>query len=132
MYDKTREEGFGDEVRRRIELGNYVLRSGFYDDYYLKACRIRKLVCDAYKKLFESYDMILTPVTPTTAPLLGSITDPIQSYKNDLFTVPANLAGLPSLSIPVGMIDGLPVGALLTGDHFSEQILINAAYAIER
>ncbi|MBR0119270.1 MAG: Asp-tRNA(Asn)/Glu-tRNA(Gln) amidotransferase subunit GatA, partial [Eubacterium sp.] len=85
-----------------------------------------------YKKLFESYDMILTPVTPTTAPLLGSITDPIQSYKNDLFTVPANLAGLPSLSIPIGMIDGLPVGVLLTGDHFSEQILINAAYAIER
>ena len=89
------------------------------------------MVCDAYKKLFESYDMILTPVTPTTAPLLGSITDPIQAYKNDLFTVPANLAGLPSLSIPVGMMDGLPVGALLTGDHFSEQALINAAYAIE-
>ncbi|MBQ4463713.1 MAG: Asp-tRNA(Asn)/Glu-tRNA(Gln) amidotransferase subunit GatA [Eubacterium sp.] len=132
MYDKTREKGFGAEVRRRIELGNYVLRSGFYDDYYLKACRIRKIVCDTYKKLFESYDMILTPVTPTTAPLLGSITDPIQSYKNDLFTVPANLAGLPSLSIPIGMIDGLPVGVLLTGDHFSEQILINAAYAIER
>ncbi len=131
MYDKTREEGFGAEVRRRIELGNYVLRSGFYDDYYLKACRIRKMVCDAYKKLFESYDMILTPVTPTTAPLLGSITDPIQAYKDDLFTVPANLAGLPSLSIPVGMMDGLPVGALLTGDHFSEQALINAAYAIE-
>ena len=132
MYDKTREEGFGAEVRRRIELGNYVLRSGFYDDYYLKACRIRKMVCDTYKKLFENYDMILTPVTPTTAPLLGSITDPIQSYKDDLFTVPANLAGLPSLSIPVGMMDGLPVGALLTGDHLSEQTLINAAYAIER
>ena len=130
MYDRSREEGFGEEVKRRIELGNYVLSHGFYDEYYLRACRIRSMICASYKKLFDDYDLILTPVTPDVAPLLGSITDPVQSYKNDLFTVPANLAGLPSLSIPAGKVDGMPVGAMLTGAHFSEQILLNAAYAL--
>ena len=131
MYERSREEGFGEEVKRRIELGNYVLRSGFYDDYYLKACRIRRRIFDTYKKLFDDFDLILTPVTPATAPLLGSITDPIMSYKNDLFTIPANLTGMPSLSLPAGMLCGLPAGAMLTGDHHAEQLLLNAAYAIE-
>lgn len=133
MYKKTRSEGFGTEVKRRIMLGSFVLSSGYYDAYYLKALRTKALIKQAFDKAFEKYDIILAPAAPTTAPELGkSLQDPIQMYLGDIYTVSVNLAGLPGMTIPVGKDkNGLPIGMQLIGDSFQEKKLIRAAYTFE-
>jgi aspartyl-tRNA(Asn)/glutamyl-tRNA(Gln) amidotransferase subunit A len=133
MYKRSRSEGFGAEVKRRIMLGSFVLSSGYYDAYYLKALRTKALIRQAFDRAFAVYDMILAPAAPTTAPRLGeSLSDPIQMYLGDIYTVSANLAGLPGISVPCGKDgQGLPVGMQLLGDCFSEKKLIRAAYTWE-
>ena len=133
MYKRTRAEGFGAEVKRRIMLGSFVLSSGYYDAYYLKALRAKALIKAEFDRVFEIYDMILAPASPTTAPKLGeSLSDPLKMYLSDIYTVSVNLAGLPGISIPVGIdAKGLPVGMQLIGDCFSEKKLIQAAYTFE-
>lgn len=134
MYKKSRSEGFGVEVKRRIMLGSFVLSSGYYDAYYLKALRVKALIKKAFDEAFAKYDLILGPVAPTTAPKLGeSLSDPIQMYLGDIYTVSVNLAGLPGMSIPCGIdTKGLPIGLQLIGDCFKEKNLIRAAYAYEQ
>ncbi|MCM1127971.1 MAG: Asp-tRNA(Asn)/Glu-tRNA(Gln) amidotransferase subunit GatA [Lachnospiraceae bacterium] len=134
MYKKTRSEGFGAEVKRRIMLGSFVLSSGYYDAYYLKALRVKALIKKAFDEAFAKYDVILGPVAPTTAPKLGeSLSDPIKMYLGDIYTISINLAGLPGLSIPCGVDKaGLPIGLQLIGDCFQEKKLIQTAYAYER
>jgi aspartyl-tRNA(Asn)/glutamyl-tRNA(Gln) amidotransferase subunit A len=126
-YLKTRGEGFGPEVRRRIMLGTYVLSAGYYDAYYNKANEVRELIKSAYKKAFELVDVILTPTAPSPAWKLGEkVSDPLQMYLEDIFTVPANLAGLPAISIPSGQTkDGLPLGIQITAPHFREDLLFS-------
>ncbi len=134
MYIKTRSEGFGSEVKRRILLGSYVLSSGFYDAYYQKALRTKTLIKKAFCQAFEKYDIILGPTAPTTAPKLReSLQDPINMYLGDIYTVSANLAGLPAISIPCGTDSkGLPIGLQLIGDCFQEKKIIQTAYAYEQ
>lgn len=134
MYKKSRSEGFGAEVKRRIMLGSFVLSSGYYDAYYNKALRTKALIRQAFSKAFQSFDVILGPTAPYTAPKLGtSLKDPLQMYLGDIYTVSVNLAGLPAVSIPVGTdSDGLPVGMQLIGDCFQEKKIIRAAYAYEQ
>ena len=134
MYKKSRSEGFGPEVKRRIMLGSFVLSSGYYDAYYLKALRTKALIKQAFDRAFETYDIILAPAAPTTAPKLGeSLSDPLKMYLGDIYTISANLAGIPGLSIPVGRDSkGLPIGMQLLGDCFKEQTLIRAGYAFEQ
>lgn len=133
MYKKTRSEGFGPEVKRRIMLGSFVLSSGYYDAYYLKALRTKALIRQAFDRAFEKYDVILGPAAPTTAPKLGeSLSDPLQMYLGDVYTISANLAGLPGICLPCGMDSkGLPIGLQLLGDCFKEEHIIRAAYAYE-
>lgn len=133
MYKKTRSEGFGAEVKRRIMLGSFVLSSGYYDAYYLKALRTKALIKKAFDKAFEKYDVILSPAAPTTAPKLGeSLSDPIKMYLGDIYTISVNLAGLPGITLPCGMDDrGLPIGVQLIGDCFQEKKIIRAAYSYE-
>ena len=134
MYKKTRSEGFGAEVKRRIMLGSFVLSSGYYDAYYLKALRTKALIKKAFDKAFEKYDVILGPAAPTTAPRLGdSLSDPIKMYLGDIYTISVNLAGLPGISVPCGTdAQGLPIGLQLIGDCFAEKKLIRAAYTYEQ
>ena len=134
MYKKTRSEGFGPEVKRRIMLGSFVLSSGYYDAYYLKALRTKALIKQAFDKAFAKYDMIVAPAAPTTAPELGkSLSDPMKMYLSDIYTISVNLAGLPGISIPVGKDSkGLPVGMQLIGDCFQEKKIIQAAYTFEQ
>ena len=134
MYKKTRSEGFGAEVKRRIMLGSFVLSSGYYDAYYLKALRVKALIKQAFDKAFQKYDLILGPVAPTTAPKLGvSLSDPIKMYLGDIYTIAVNLAGLPGISVPCGKDGaGLPIGLQLIGDCFQEKKLFRAAYAYEQ
>ncbi len=134
MYKKTRSEGFGAEVKRRIMLGSFVLSSGYYDAYYLKALRTKALIKKAFDHAFASYDMILGPVAPTTAPKLGmSLSDPMKMYLGDIYTISANLAGLPAISVPCGFDQaGLPIGLQLTGDCFMEKKIIQAAFSYEQ
>ena len=134
MYKKSRSEGFGAEVKRRIMMGSYVLSSGYYDAYYLKALRVKALIKKAFDEAFAKYDVILGPVAPTTAPKIGeSLSDPIQMYLGDIYTISINLAGLPGLSIPCGRDSkGLPIGMQLIGDCFKEKNLIRAAYTYEK
>lgn len=134
MYKKSRSEGFGAEVKRRIMLGSFVLSSGYYDAYYLKALRTKALIKQAFDKAFESYDVILGPAAPTTAPKLGeSLSDPIKMYLGDIYTISVNLAGLPGISLPCGTdAKGLPIGLQLIGDCFEEKKIIRAAYAYEQ
>ena len=134
MYKKTRSEGFGAEVKRRIMLGSFVLSSGYYDAYYLKALKVKALIKKAFDQAFAKYDMLLGPVAPTTAPRLGeSLADPLKMYLGDIYTISVNLAGLPAISIPCGMDEkGLPIGLQLIGDCFSEKKLIQAAYTYEQ
>ena len=134
MYKKTRSEGFGAEVKRRIMLGSFVLSSGYYDAYYLKALRVKALIKKAFDEAFAKYDVILGPVAPTTAPKLGeSLSDPIKMYLGDIYTISINLAGLPGLSMPCGFDEkGLPIGLQLIGDCFNEKKLIQTAYAYEQ
>ncbi|HKI63880.1 MAG TPA: Asp-tRNA(Asn)/Glu-tRNA(Gln) amidotransferase subunit GatA [Burkholderiales bacterium] len=134
MYSRTRAEGFGAEVKRRILVGTYVLSHGYYDAYYLQAQKLRRLIAQDFAAAFRLCDVILGPTTPTTAfPIGAKIDDPVQMYLNDIFTIPAPLAGLPGLSIPCGFDDkGLPVGLQLTGDYFSEARLLGAAHRYQQ
>ncbi len=134
MYKKSRSEGFGPEVKRRIMLGSFVLSSGYYDAYYLKALRVKALIKKAFDEAFAKYDVILGPVAPTTAPKLGeSLSDPLKMYLGDIYTISINLAGLPGLSMPCGMDSkGLPIGLQLIGDCFQEKKLIRTAYTYEK
>ena len=134
MYKKSRSEGFGAEVKRRIMLGSFVLSSGYYDAYYLKALRVKALIKKAFDQAFSRYDVILGPVAPTTAPRLGeSLSDPIKMYLGDIYTIAVNLAGLPGISIPCGLdAKGLPIGLQLIGDCFMEKKLIQTAYTYEK
>ncbi len=134
MYKKTRSEGFGPEVKRRIMLGSFVLSSGYYDAYYMKALRTKALIKQAFDNAFEKYDLILGPVAPTTALKLGaSLSDPIKMYLGDVYTVSVNLAGLPAISLPCGYdSNGLPIGLQLLARHFDEKTMIRAAYAFEQ
>lgn len=134
MYKKTRSEGFGPEVKRRIMLGSFVLSSGYYDAYYLKALRTKALIKQAFDKAFSKYDVILGPVAPTTAPEIGSsLADPIKMYLGDIYTISVNLAGLPGISVPGGFDSkGLPIGVQMIGNCFEEKKIIRTAYAFEQ
>lgn len=134
MYKKTRSEGFGPEVKRRIMLGSFVLSSGYYDAYYLKALRTKALIKQEFDKAFTKYDLILGPAAPTTAPRLGeSLSDPIKMYLGDIYTISVNLAGLPGISLPCGKdSQGLPIGLQLIADCFMEKKLLRVAYAFEQ
>lgn len=134
MYKKTRSEGFGPEVKRRIMLGSFVLSSGYYDAYYLKALRTKALIKQAFDKAFSKYDVILGPVAPTTAPEIGSsLADPIKMYLGDIYTISVNLAGLPGISVPEGFDSkGLPIGVQMIGNCFEEKKIIRTAYAFEQ
>jgi len=134
MYELTRSEGFGKEVKRRILIGTYVLSAGYYDAYYLKAQKVRKLIANDFVNTFSECDLILTPTAPSSAfPLNEKQEDPIKMYLNDVFTVPASLAGIPGISIPYGKDrNGLPLGIQLLGKHFNEQEILNAAFALEK
>jgi len=134
MYEKTRSEGFGDEVKRRIMIGTYVLSSGYYDAYYLKAQKVRKLIKNDFDEVYKKVDAILTPSTPSSAFKIGEkINDPVSMYLNDIFTVPINLAGLPAISIPAGSDSkGYPLGLQIIGKAFEEQNILNIAYSMEK
>ena len=134
MFKKTRSEGFGEEVKRRIMLGSFVLSSGYYDAYYLKALRTKALIKKAFDEAFAKYDVIIGPAAPTTAPKLGdSLSDPIKMYLGDIYTISVNLAGLPGISVPCGQdSNGLPIGMQIIGDCFKEKNIIRAAYTFEQ
>ena len=134
MYCKTRAEGFGIEVKRRIMIGTYALSAGYYDAYYLKAQQLRRLIAEDFRQAFESCDVIMGPATPTTAFKIGEKTDdPVAMYLNDIYTVPINLAGLPGMSIPAGFDPkGLPVGLQLVGRYFDEARLLNVAHQFQQ
>ena len=133
MYEKTRSAGFGDEVKRRIMIGTYVLSSGYYDAYYLKAQKVRRLIKNDFNNIFQKVDAILTPSTPSSAFKIGEKSnDPVSMYLNDIFTVPVNLAGLPGVSIPAGLDKkGYPLGLQIIGKSFDEQNILNIAYSME-
>ena len=129
MYCRTRAEGFGAEVKRRVMTGTYVLSEGYYDAYYLQAQRVRQLICQDFAAAFSKVDVIAGPTTPTPAFALGEKTDdPITMYLNDIYTIGANLAGLPGISVPCGFVRDLPVGLQLIGPHFAEAALLNCAH----
>jgi aspartyl-tRNA(Asn)/glutamyl-tRNA(Gln) amidotransferase subunit A len=133
MYEATRSHGFGAEVCRRILLGTYVLSAGYYDAYYRKAQQVRSLIAEDFRNVFASgVDVLFTPTAPTTAFKIGAISDPYEMYMSDIFTVTANLAGVPAMSQPIGRVEGLPVGGQLIAAHFDEMKMFTAAYALER
>lgn len=134
MYEKTRAEGFGDEVRRRVLIGTYVLSAGYYDAYYIKAQKIRTLIAQDFKQAYEKVDLLLTPTAPSPAFAIGEkVNDPLSMYLNDVFTVPVNLAGLPGISLPAGLSsNGLPLGLQLIGRTFDEDTLLRAADVLEQ
>ena len=133
MFTETRQQGFGDEVKRRIMLGTYVLSSGYYDDFYLKAQKVRTLIKNDFDNLFKDFDLIVSPTTPTTAFEIGEKRDPLDMYAADIFTVPVNIAGIPAISVPCGFDKkGLPIGLQFMGPHFKEEKLIQAAYSLEK
>ncbi|MBQ9106965.1 MAG: Asp-tRNA(Asn)/Glu-tRNA(Gln) amidotransferase subunit GatA [Clostridia bacterium] len=134
LYNATRSEGFGDEVKKRILLGTFVLSSGYYDAYYRKALKVKSIIKDHFDRIFADYDLILSPVTPTTAPEIGkSLSDPLKMYLSDVYTVSANIAGLPGLSVPCGFDNnGMPVGLQLLGQRLSETTVLNAGYAYQQ
>jgi aspartyl-tRNA(Asn)/glutamyl-tRNA(Gln) amidotransferase subunit A len=132
LYKRSRGEGFGAEVKRRIMTGTYVLSAGYYDAYYLKAQRVRQLIAEDFRHAFESVDLIAGPTTPTPAFEIGAkVDDPVTMYLNDIYTIGANLAGLPGMSIPCGRVGGLPVGLQIVGGHFEEARLLNAAHRFQ-
>ncbi len=133
LYCRSRGEGFGDEVKRRIMTGTYVLSAGYYDAYYLKAQQVRQLIADDFRKAFADVDLIAGPTTPSPAFKLGDkVDDPIQMYLNDIYTIGANLAGLPAMSVPCGLVDDLPVGLHLVGAHFNEETLLRCAHQYQQ
>ncbi|GMR19192.1 MAG: Asp-tRNA(Asn)/Glu-tRNA(Gln) amidotransferase subunit GatA [Patescibacteria group bacterium] len=131
LYSKSRGAGFGEEPKRRVILGTFALSSGYAEQYYLKAARARTLVIRDFDEAFKSVDVILTPTTPTTAFKIGKKSDPLSMYLSDVFTIPANLAGLPGLTVPAGVADGLPVGVQLVGPRFSEELLFKVGEIVE-
>jgi aspartyl-tRNA(Asn)/glutamyl-tRNA(Gln) amidotransferase subunit A len=134
MYKNSRSLGFGDEVKRRIIIGTYALSSGYYDAYYKKASKVRTLITEDFKKAFESCDVLASPVTPTPAwKLAEKIDDPLSVYLSDILTISANLAGIPSMSVPCGFSSGgLPIGLQIQSSHFHEEKLLQAAYNLEQ
>lgn len=133
LYERTRSEGFGDEVKRRIMIGTYVLSAGYYDAYYIKAQKIRRLICDDFRRVFEKVDVILSPTTPTPAFKIGEkLTDPVSMYLNDIYTIAVNLAGLPAISIPAGFVSGLPIGMQLIANLFGGAKLLNVAHQYQK
>jgi aspartyl-tRNA(Asn)/glutamyl-tRNA(Gln) amidotransferase subunit A len=133
LYKRSRAEGFGDEVKRRIMVGTYALSTGYYDAYYLKAQKVRKLISEDFKRAFEKVDFLIGPTTPTPAFTIGEkADDPVSMYLSDIYTIATNLAGLPGLSIPAGFVNDLPIGIQLTGKHFDESMLLNAAYQYQQ
>ena len=133
LYEISRSTGFGDEVKRRIMIGTYVLSAGYYDAYYIKALKVRRLILDDFLKAFKKCDLILTPTTPNVSFLIGEKQDdPLEMYLNDVLTVPASLAGLPAISVPAGKNkDGLPFGLQIISSHFNESLVFKAAKFIE-
>ena len=125
MYKRSRSEGFGDEVKRRIMVGAYALSAGFYDAYYRKAQKIRRLVKQDFNAAFQQVDIIIGPTSPHTAFNLGAKTDPVAMYLEDIYTIAVNLAGLPGMSVPVGLVNGLPIGMQLVASDFAESRLLN-------
>jgi aspartyl-tRNA(Asn)/glutamyl-tRNA(Gln) amidotransferase subunit A len=133
MFSASRSAGFGDEVKRRIMLGTYALSSGYYDAYYLKALKVRRLIAEDFQRVFDEFDVIVTPTTPTVAFCLGENNDDLLTlYRNDMLTVPINMAGLPAISIPCGFISGMPVGMQIVARPFAEGTIFKAAYAFEQ
>src|ERR687893_479845 len=133
MYRRTREEGFGDEAKRRIMLGTYALSSGYYDAYYAQAQKVRTRIVEDFRAAFGRFDVLLSPTAPSVAFEIGEkVDDPLAMYANDICAVPANLAGIPAISVPAGLSEGLPVGVQLMGDHFTEPVLLRAARATEQ
>jgi aspartyl-tRNA(Asn)/glutamyl-tRNA(Gln) amidotransferase subunit A len=134
MYKQTRAEGFGDEVKRRIMLGTFSLSSGYYDAYYKKAQKVRTLIKKDFEDVFEKYDVIVGPTTPTPAFKIGEkVDDPLTMYANDILTIPVNLAGVPGISVPCGFAaNGLPLGLQMIGKHFDESTIYRAAHAFEQ
>ena len=133
LITKSRSEGFGDEVKRRIMLGTYALSSGYYDDYYVKALKVRTKIMENYKKLFKEYDLLITPTTPTTAFEIDKEMEPLEAYYADIFTVPVNIAGIPAISLPCGFdSDGLPIGLQIAGPHFGEEKILQTGYTLEK
>lgn len=134
MYIDTRNRGFGDEAKRRILLGTYALSSGYYEAYYLKAQKVRTRILEDFTSAFKKCDCIVTPTSPTPAFKLGErLKDPLSMYLSDIFTIPANLAGIPGMSIPCGFTDnGLPVGLQILGNHFDEETILKVAYTFEQ
>ncbi len=133
LYKRSRAEGFGAEVQRRIMIGTYVLSAGYYDAYYLKAQKIRHLIADDFRRAFEQVDVIMGPTSPTVAfPIGAKMDDPVAMYLNDIYTIATNLAGLPGMSIPVAPVDGLPVGLQIVGNYFDEGRLLNVAHRLQQ
>jgi len=133
MYMKSRAQGFGAEVKRRILIGTYVLSHGYYDAYYLQAQRIRRLIANDFVEAFKECDVIMGPTSPSTAFKLGEkAADPVQMYLSDIYTIAVNLAGLPGMSIPCGIVDSLPVGLQLIGNYFAEARLLNLAHCYQQ
>ena len=133
MYTKTRSQGFGAEVKRRIMLGTYSLSSGYYDAYYGRAQRVRTKIAEDFRAAFDDFDFVVTPTSPSVAFKLGEKTaDPLSMYLNDYCTVPMSLAGIPAISIPNGLSEGLPTGFQLAGPAFSENRILEAAHALEQ
>ncbi|BBH24692.1 glutamyl-tRNA(Gln) amidotransferase subunit A [Paenibacillus baekrokdamisoli] len=133
LYRKSRSQGFGDEVKRRIMLGTYALSSGYYDAYYLKAQKVRTLIKQDFDNVFENYDLIIGPTAPTTAFRIGEqVGDPLTMYLNDICTIPVSLAGVPAISVPCGFADGMPVGLQIIGKAFDERTVLRAAHAFEQ
>jgi aspartyl-tRNA(Asn)/glutamyl-tRNA(Gln) amidotransferase subunit A len=133
LYERSRAEGFGPEVKRRIMIGTYVLSAGYYDAFYLKAQQIRHLIADDFARAFQEVDVIMGPTSPTTAfPLAAKMDDPVAMYLNDIYTIATNLAGLPGISLPAAPCDGLPVGLQIIGNTFEEGRLLNVAHRLQR
>jgi aspartyl-tRNA(Asn)/glutamyl-tRNA(Gln) amidotransferase subunit A len=133
MYKRSRGEGFGEEVKRRIMTGTYVLSAGYYDAYYLQAQKIRRLIAEDFDRAFREVDVLMGPTSPTPAFDIGAkVDDPITMYLNDIYTIGANLAGLPAMSIPCGFLGGLPVGLQIIGSHFAEAKLLNVAHRYQQ
>ena len=131
--EKTKQHGFGPEVKRRIMLGTYALSAGYYDAYYLKAQKVRTLISREFQEAFQKYDVLITPASPTVAFKLGAkVDDPVQMYLSDVCTIPVNIAGIPAMSVPAGFVDGLPVGMQIMGKHLGEETILRAAYAYEQ
>jgi aspartyl-tRNA(Asn)/glutamyl-tRNA(Gln) amidotransferase subunit A len=133
LYKRSRGEGFGAEVKRRIMTGTYVLSAGYYDAYYLKAQKVRRLIADDFARAFTEVDVVIGPTTPTPAFAIGAKTsDPVTMYLNDIYTIGANLAGLPAMSLPCGFVQGLPVGLQIVAPHFGEARMLNVAHLYQR